>query len=70
MTGGTRNDPKPLGTANVYGSGITGGSPQHMTAGDFALVPQGTPHQMVPDSGSAFVLMTFHVPGPAPAGWP
>jgi mannose-6-phosphate isomerase-like protein (cupin superfamily) len=38
--------------------------------GDTLIVPNNTPHQVVPTGGAPIVLMTVHVPMPAPANWP
>jgi mannose-6-phosphate isomerase-like protein (cupin superfamily) len=47
---------------------ITGGAAQPVTKGDFIIVPENTPHMLLPD-GSALVLATLLVPhGAAPAG--
>ena len=40
-----------------------------VTKGDLLIVPENTPHQVIP-SGGPIVLMTMHVPRPAPANWP
>ena len=64
--GGKLKDEKRTNAANLSGSGIDGATPRRFTKGDFAFVPQNTPHQMIPDAGSALVLMTLHVPRPVP----
>jgi mannose-6-phosphate isomerase-like protein (cupin superfamily) len=69
-TGGTLVDAVPGTNGNVSGKDVTGGVPQHLVKGDMLLVPQGTPHVMVPDAAAPFVLATLHVPRtgePAPA---
>ena len=48
--------------------GIDGGTAQHIARGDFILVPENTPHMLLPDSG-ALVLATMTIPhAAAPAG--
>jgi mannose-6-phosphate isomerase-like protein (cupin superfamily) len=69
-TGGTLVDAVPGANGNISGKDVTGGVPQHLVKGDMLLVPQGTPHVMVPDAAAPFVLATLHVPRtgePAPA---
>ena len=69
-TGGTLVDVVTGANGNISGKDITGGTPQHLVKGDMLLVPQGTPHMMVPDAAAPFVLATLHVPrtgDPAPA---
>jgi len=68
-TGGTLVDVVTGANGNISGKDITGGTPQHLVKGDMLLVPQGTPHMMVPDAAAPFVLATLHVPrtgDPAP----
>jgi mannose-6-phosphate isomerase-like protein (cupin superfamily) len=61
-TGGTLVDATPGTNGNISGKDITGGTPQHLVKGDMLMVPQGTAHMMVPDTGSALVLATLHLP--------
>jgi len=61
-TGGTLVDAVSGTNGNISGKDITGGTPQHLVKGDMLLVPQGTPHVMVPDAAGPFVLATLHVP--------
>jgi mannose-6-phosphate isomerase-like protein (cupin superfamily) len=61
LVDGTRSNP-----TNQAGSSISGGTPQHVAKGDVLIVPAGVAHQIVPDAGSAVVVMTFHVPSPWP----
>jgi mannose-6-phosphate isomerase-like protein (cupin superfamily) len=61
-TGGTLVDAVPGTNGNISGKDVTGGVPQHLVKGDMLLVPQGTPHVMVPDAAGPFVLATLHVP--------
>src|ERR1700693_3493378 len=60
-TGGKVVGEKRTNEANLSGTSIDGGSAQTINKGDFAIIPEGTPHQFKPASG-ALVLMTMHVP--------
>jgi mannose-6-phosphate isomerase-like protein (cupin superfamily) len=62
-TGGKVVGEKRTNDANLSGTSIDGGSAQTINKGDFAIIPQGTPHQFKP-AGGALVLMTMHVPRP------
>jgi quercetin dioxygenase-like cupin family protein len=60
-TGGKVVGEKRTNDANLSGTSIDGGKAQTINKGDFAIIPEGTPHQFKPASG-ALVLMTMHVP--------
>jgi quercetin dioxygenase-like cupin family protein len=62
-TGGKVVGEKRTNDANLSGTSIDGGAAQTINKGDFAIIPEGTPHQFKPASG-ALVLMTMHVPRP------
>jgi mannose-6-phosphate isomerase-like protein (cupin superfamily) len=62
-TGGTVVGEKRTNDANLSGTAIDGGTAQTIGKGDFAIIPEGTPHQFKPANG-ALVLMTMHVPRP------
>ena len=62
-TGGKVVGEKRTNDANLSGTAIDGGTAQTINKGDFAIIPEGTPHQFKPASG-ALVLMTLHVPRP------
>lgn len=67
-TGGKLVNEKRANAENLNGSAIEGGKSQHMSKGDFAIVPENTPHQFTDIQGS-IVLMSIHVPrsgGPTP----
>jgi mannose-6-phosphate isomerase-like protein (cupin superfamily) len=66
ITGGTVVGEKRTNPANLSGTAIEGGTTQAFNKGDFAIIPEGTPHQLKPDNG-LLVLMTFHVPRPVGA---
>src|ERR1700674_1435888 len=62
-TGGTVVGEKRTNAANLSGTAIDGGTVQAFNKGDFAIIPEGTPHQFKPANG-LLVLMTLHVPRP------
>lgn len=70
VTGGKLVDEKRTNAANLNGASIAGGKSQAVTKGDLLIVPENTPHQVIPGGGAPIVLMTLHVPRPAPANWP
>jgi len=70
ITGGKLIDEKRVNAANLSGSGIADGQTHHVVKGDMLIVPNNTPHQVVPGGGAPIVVMTMHVPFPAPANWP
>ena len=51
LLGGTITDPTKL----------DGATPRHMAKGDVLMIPMDTPHQLMPDAGSAWALLAFHV---------
>jgi mannose-6-phosphate isomerase-like protein (cupin superfamily) len=63
ITGGTVVGEKRTNAANLSGTAIDGGTVQTFNKGDFAIIPEGTPHQFKPANG-ILVLMTLHVPRP------
>jgi mannose-6-phosphate isomerase-like protein (cupin superfamily) len=70
ITGGKLVNEKRINAANLTGSDISEGQTHHVVRGDVLLVPNNTPHQVVPTGGAPIVVMTMHVPFPAPANWP
>jgi len=67
-TGGTLAGASAPNGNSITGSGIDGGTPQHIVKGDFILVPENVPHLLLPDGG-ALVLATMLIPhAAAPAG--
>jgi mannose-6-phosphate isomerase-like protein (cupin superfamily) len=66
ITGGKVVGEKRTNDANLSGIAIDGGSTQMINKGDFAIIPEGTPHQFKPSNGP-LVLMTLHVPRPVGA---
>jgi mannose-6-phosphate isomerase-like protein (cupin superfamily) len=63
ITGGKMVGEKRTNDANLSGTSIDGGATQIIGKGDFAIIPEGTPHQFKPSNG-ALVLMTLHVTRP------
>lgn len=70
VTGGKLVDEKRSNAANLNGTSIADGKSQAVVKGDVLIVPENTPHQVLPGGGGPVVLMTLHVPRPAPANWP
>jgi mannose-6-phosphate isomerase-like protein (cupin superfamily) len=70
VTGGKLVDEKRVNANNLSGSSIADGHSQSVAVGDMLIVPANTPHQVVPTGGAPIVVMTMHVPMPAPANWP
>ncbi|HEY1544237.1 MAG TPA: hypothetical protein VGG01_17700 [Xanthobacteraceae bacterium] len=70
ITGGKLVNEKRVNAANLSGSDIADGQTHHVVKGDVLIVPNNTPHQVVPTGGAPIVVMTMHVPLPAPANWP
>ena len=69
VTGGKLVDEKRVNANNLSGASIAGGHSQAVAVGDMLIVPANVPHQVIPTGGAPIVLMTMHVPHPAP-GWP
>ena len=70
IVGGKLVNEKRVNAANLTGTDIADGQTRHVVKGDTLIVPNNTPHQVVPTGGAPIVLMTVHVPMPAPANWP
>jgi mannose-6-phosphate isomerase-like protein (cupin superfamily) len=70
IVGGKLVNEKRVNAANLTGTDIADGQTHHVVKGDTLIVPNNTPHQVVPTGGAPIVLMTMHVPMPAPANWP
>ncbi len=70
LTGGKLVNPKDVNPANQSGTSIEGGDSHTVVKGDVLIVPPNTPHQVIPGGGAPIVVMTMHVPLPAPANWP
>ncbi len=61
VTGGKLTNEKQQNADNLTGTGIENGHAQAMNKGDFAIVPQGTPHWFS-EIKQTLVLMSLHVP--------
>jgi mannose-6-phosphate isomerase-like protein (cupin superfamily) len=61
VTGGQLADAQRTNPQNLTAKSITGGMTQHVSKGDFMLVPEGVPHQ-VSAVDSPLTLMTLHLP--------
>ena len=59
-TGGALVNATTAANGNISGSDIANGTPRHVVKGDMLMVPQNTPHMMVPDG--VLVLATLHLP--------
>jgi mannose-6-phosphate isomerase-like protein (cupin superfamily) len=70
IVGGKLVNEKRVNAANLTGTDIADGQTHHVVKGDTLIVPNNTPHQVVPTGGAPIVVMTMHVPMPAPANWP
>jgi mannose-6-phosphate isomerase-like protein (cupin superfamily) len=66
VTGGKLVNEKRTNAENLSGTAIEGGNKQVVGKGDFAIVPEGTPHWFSPINGT-LILMSIHVPRPVPA---
>ena len=66
-TGGTVLGEKRTNATNLSGTAIDGGTILTIGKGDFAIIPEDTPHQFKPANG-LLVLMTMHVPRPVTGG--
>jgi mannose-6-phosphate isomerase-like protein (cupin superfamily) len=60
-TGGKLVNEKRTNAENLSGTGIAGGSGQPIAKGDFAIVPENTPHGFT-EIKSTLVLMSLHIP--------
>ena len=61
VTGGHLQNERAANADNASGTGIEGGDSRRIAAGDFVLVPQGTPHWFTQIDG-VLVLMALHLP--------
>ena len=68
VTGGKLVGETRLNPANLRGTSIEGGESKTIVKGDVLIVPEKTPHQIIPGGGAPIVLMTLHVP--RPTDWP
>ena len=61
VTGGHLQNERATNADNASGTGIEGGDSRRIAAGDFVLVPQGTPHWFTQVDGT-LVMMSLHLP--------
>lgn len=61
VTGGKLTKESRTNPENLTGSGIEGGTSQHVAKGDFIMVPENTPHWFSAIDGSV-TLMSLHLP--------
>ena len=61
VTGGRLVNPTRPNPDNQAGTGVEGGTSQHIAKGDFVLVPEGTPHWFSAID-STLTLMSLHLP--------
>ena len=61
VVGGKMIGEKRTNATNLTGTGIEGGVSRHFAKGDWAIIPQNTPHQIAAVDGSV-TLVTLHVP--------
>jgi mannose-6-phosphate isomerase-like protein (cupin superfamily) len=61
VTGGKLANEKRTNPENLTGTAIEGGKSQAIAKGDFAIVPENTPHWFSAINGSV-VLMSIHIP--------
>ncbi len=60
-TGGKLRDEKKANGMNLTGTGIDGGTPQHIAKGDFVMIPAGVAHSFT-DVSDTLVIMSLHMP--------
>src|SRR5262245_6433028 len=61
VTGGKLKDERRTNPENLSGTGIDGGQRRRIAKGDFAMVPENTPHWFDQIEGT-LVLMSIHLP--------
>ncbi len=61
VTGGTLQNERRTNPDNASGTGIEGGAPRKIAAGDWVLVPEKTPHWFTQIDGT-LVMMSVHLP--------
>jgi uncharacterized RmlC-like cupin family protein len=59
VTGGKIDGSKVTAPGQHRGKSITGGTSRPMRAGDYFLIPAGTPHQMLLDAGKRIKFIAF-----------
>jgi mannose-6-phosphate isomerase-like protein (cupin superfamily) len=61
VMGGTLQNPKEARPGELKGDGITGGKVIELEAGDYMMIPWGTPHQFLIAPGGSFHYLLFKV---------
>ncbi|RYH98482.1 MAG: cupin domain-containing protein [Acetobacteraceae bacterium] len=59
MVGGTVANAKVTAPGETRGTSITGGTAMPMRAGDYFVIPAGTPHQMIVTPGKKIRFLAF-----------
>lgn len=59
-TGGKLRNEKRLNASNLTGSSLEGGTPRHISKGDYIFVPENTPHAFTGTQGT-LVIMSIHL---------
>ena len=61
VTGGTVVSPQQVGSGEIRGASIEGGTRQELRAGDIAHVPAGVPHQMLVPGDNTFTSFVVKI---------
>jgi mannose-6-phosphate isomerase-like protein (cupin superfamily) len=59
--GGKLVGEKRTNASNLSGTAVEGGTPQHISKGDYVFVPENTPHSFTKTEGR-LVIMSLHLP--------
>ena len=59
--GGKLVGEKRTNATNLSGTGVEGGTPRHISKGDYIFVPENTPHAFTKTQGR-LIIMSVHVP--------
>lgn len=65
--GGKLIGEKRTNPANLTGTGVEGGTPRHISKGDYIFVPENTAHAFTNTKGR-LVIMSVHLPRSGAAG--
>jgi mannose-6-phosphate isomerase-like protein (cupin superfamily) len=61
LSGGRLTEEKRTNPTNLAGKDVEGGTSQRIAKGDYAFIPEGTPHSFRKTEGR-LVIMSIHVP--------
>jgi mannose-6-phosphate isomerase-like protein (cupin superfamily) len=61
MVGGKLVGEKRTNASNLSGTGVEGGTPRHISTGDYIFVPENTPHAFTKTEGR-LIIMSVHIP--------